>query len=272
MGSQNVTDFSKPRKARIHDFIKDYAAKTLGPEHVWEAATTAIGPLTKSNPFVQSLSSSSVENALDLLIGLYEDFRKSKTPRDVEEVLEEHNVDPKIKRPLLRLTAEMTKSLSDILSARQEESDAAFAAKDAIAKTVIDVLAQSMPRDKVDTATPRQISEAFEKVGQSGVAEVFFKNVLISLMGLSLDASRGKIPRAVVAKIIEDTEKSGLVTGLSQSMVALAPEDPARSPAKLAKIQARTKKKGKVILKPKPPKGDRPDGLIGDGSMRNGKK
>jgi len=259
MGSQNVTDFSKAKKSRIRDALKHYTSGAAGAELAWEAAATALGPLTKSNPFVQGLSSSSVDNALDLLISLTEEFKRSKGREELAQVLQKHNIDPKVQKPLLRLTSEMTKSLSDLLSSRQGESDSAFAAKDAIPKTIIDVLSEVLPREKADTASPEEISRAFAKVGESGLAEIFFRNVFSSLMKLALDASRGRVPPEVIEKIIEETkDETGLAAGLSRSVLQLAPGAPGKITKEISKLRKRTKKKGKVILVPFPPQPPQP--------------
>jgi hypothetical protein len=256
MGSQNVTDFSQTKKTRIRDAIKQYASASPVPEQAWLAATTAIGPLTKSNPFVQSLSSPSVSNALDLLISLAEDFSIAKRRSDLEEVLQKHHVDPNVQKPLVQLAAEMTKSLSNRLTDRQEETDSAFAAKDAVAKTVIDVLSETMPREKVDSASPEQISKAFEKVGQNGIAEIFFRNILSSLMRLAFDSARGRVSPNVVAQIVEDASGDmGLAAEISREIVKLSPNNPAQITVKLEK-RRESSKPGKPVLKPGPFKGD----------------
>jgi hypothetical protein len=263
MGSQNVTNFAKVNMDRIRKAVKPYATEVPDAGQAWTAAATAIGPLTKTHPFVKTLSGKGVENALDLLISLAEDLRRAKETKGLERVLQKHNVDPKVQKPLLRLTAEMTKSLSDRLSSRQEESDSAFAGKDAISKTVIDVLAMSMPRDKVDSASPQQISNAFKKVGPREVAEIFFRNVFSSLVGLALDASR--VPQPIIERVIRDTkDEAGLAVGVSQEMMKLVPKELTQIPAEFEKRRKRSKSR-KLVLKPKPPIGDKPGGVIAGG-------
>lgn len=254
MGSQNVTNFSAAKMARVRGAIKDYASQSPVPKMAWEAAATAIGPLNKSNSFIQGLSSPSVERGLDLLISLAEDFRKARGRKDLEKVLQKHNVDPKTRSPLPPLiSADVTKKLGDKLSASSGRTDPATAAQDAITRTVIDVLAETIPREKVNAASPEQIAKAFGKVGERGLTEIFIKNILSSLMGLTFDAARGrKVSPEVVAQIVEDSSSdTGMAAKLSQEIVSLSKKRPAKALALIS--NPRPLKKLELVRTSQPP-------------------
>jgi hypothetical protein len=238
MGSQNVTNFAKVHMLRARKALKPYAAEEPTAEQAWTAITTAVGPLTKSHPFVKAVSSKGYETTLDLLLSFYDKLRKAKHPKQLEEVLRNHNVDPKVQKPLLRLTSQMTKMLSDRLTSQQEESDAGSAAKDAVTKTLMDVLSQSMPADKVESASPQQLSKAFQRIERDALAELFFKNALSSLTMLYLDAA--KVPRPIQEKVIPAIlDESGLPAALSREVVKLAPNRPEKIRSKVDKRSER---------------------------------
>lgn len=249
MGSQNVTNFAKVHMLRARNAFKPYAAEEPSAEQTWNAITTAIGPLTKSHPFVKAVSSRGYETTLNLLLSFADDLRKAKHPKQLEEALRKHNVDPNVQKPLLRLTSEMTKSLSDRLTSQQEESDAGAAAKDAVTKTLMDVLSQSVTAEKVESASPKQISNAFQKLDRDSLAEIFFKNVLGSLTMLYLDAA--KVPRQVQEKIKPNMlDESGLPAALSREVVELARNKPENIPSKVDKLAERASSR-KPVFEPK---------------------
>jgi hypothetical protein len=249
MGSQNVTNFAKVHMLRARNAFKPYAATEPTSEETWTAVSTAVGPLTKSHPFIKAVSSKGYETALNLLLSFAEDLRKAKNPKELAEALEKHNVDPQLRKPLLRLTSQMTKTLSDRLTSQQEDSDAGTAAKDAVTKTLIDVLAQSLPAGEVESASPKQLSNAFQKLDRKTLAEIFYKNVLSSLTMLYLDAA--KVPRPVQKKIEPALlDESGLPAALSREVVDLAGNKPEKIRAEVDKRVERAKT-GKPIFKPK---------------------
>jgi len=270
MGSQSVTNFTraKTKQAELREAIKQYANVSPVPEMAWKAAATAIGPLNKSNPFIQGLSSASVERALDLLISLAEDFRKAKGRKSLDEVLNKHNVDPKTHEPLPPLiSAEVTKKLGEILSASSGKTDPATAAQDAITRTVVDVVAEIVPRNKVNAVSPEQIARAFAKVGDRGLTQIFVKNILSSLMGLSLDAVRTRAiePDDLANIVKEASSDTGIAAMLSEELVSLAPKKPAKvlamvdKPAPLKKLE----KIRNIQPPPPPPPPPIPNGVLG---------
>lgn len=238
MGSQNVTNFAKVHMLRARNAFKPYAEEQPTDKQAFTAITTAIGPLTKSHPFIKAVSSKGYETTLNLLLLFYDDLRKAKQPKQLEEVLQKYNVDPKVRKPLLRLTSQMTEMLSSRLTSRQEESDAGPAAKDAVTKTLMDVLSQSMRSADVESASPQQLLKAFQKIERDGLAEIFFRNVLSSLTMLYLDAA--KVPRATQEKVIPAMlDESGLPAALSREVVKLAPNQPDKIRAKVDKRSER---------------------------------
>ena len=249
MGSQNVTNFAKVHMLRARKAFKPYAVKEPTAEETWTAVSTAVGPLTKSHPFVKAVSSKGYETALNLLLSFAEDLGKAGNKKEIEAVLREHNVDPQLQKPLLRLTSQMTKSLTDQLTSKQEESDAGTAAKDAVTKTLIDVLALRLPPNKVGSASPKQLSNAFQELDRKTLAGIFFKNVLSSLTMLYLDAT--KVPRPVQEKIKPALlDESGLPAALSREVVELAGNNPEKIRTKVDK-RAERAKSGKPVFQPK---------------------
>lgn len=251
MGSQNVANFARAHMDRIKKAVRPYSKEPLNAEQAWNVATEAVGPLTKSHPFITGLSSKGVENAIDLLLSLGDELRRAKSRQDVERILEKHNVDPKLKKPLLALTAETTKSFSTELTAQQQDSEFANTAKDAITKTMIDVLARSVPRDKVDGATSQQISRAFEKVDRRELGEIFFTNVFTSQVELALDASN--ISKSVREKFVKDlTADDGMATRVAEQLLDLTGGDPKKIPAALVRLIKRAEARERILnLEPK---------------------
>lgn len=277
MGSQNVTNFSAVRMARIGNAIKDYASKIRAPEVAWEAAASAIGPLNKSNSFIQGLSSRSAERALNELISLAERFRSAKGRKELEDVLKTYSIDPKARKPLHNLiSASVTETVLDKLSARSEKTDSATAAQDAITRTVIDVISESVPRKKVDTASPEQIARAFEKVGKPGLTEIFLRNILSSLMGLTIDAARGEVGPRVAKQIVEASSyDTGIAARLSHEIVSAAPQKPTKVLAMISRPRLLKKLEGIRKTPPAPPEDvgkDITSGVINGGKKNGGKK
>ena len=249
MGSQNVTNFARAHMDRIKKAVKPYAKEPLNAEQAWNVAAEAVGPLTKSHPFITGLSSKGVENAIDLLLSLGDELKRSKSRQDLERILQKHNVDPKLKRPLLSLMAQTTKAFSTALTSQQQDSEFANTAKDAIAKTMIDVLARLMPRDKVDGATTQQISRAFEKVDRRELGEIFFTNFFISQVELALDASN--VSKPVREKLLKDlTADEGLAASFVEELLKLTRGKPKDIPSTLERRVKGAKDRKRILELP----------------------
>jgi len=196
MGSQNVTNFSTAKANRIRQKIEEFHPRSPQADlEAWFAAADAIGEFNKTNSFIQCLTSPSVEMALRSVISLATGF-KYKNP---ESVLQGLGIDPDKKRPLGELGARLTKSVSENLSSTQQETKSSFAATDAIPRTIIDVVSEVVPREDVTAASPAQIADAFKKVPVREVSTILFRNVISSLLNMTLEAAaEGKVSRTTV--------------------------------------------------------------------------
>lgn len=240
MGSQSVTNFSAVRMKRIRELVKDYSPKSRGAEEqAREIGAAAVGTLSTAratqvptlgkspkrsraqssaaggsgsaagrpaNEFLQALSSRSVESALKLIVTFAEELKKSRNP---ERVFEKYGVEPDERQPLgIVVSARLTKAHADRLSATQAETESAFASRDAISKTIIDVVSRAFPREREPVDVDRQkFAEAFRRVPPQEIVTTFMENVTASLINLVLDATRGSLPPAHVAEIKDRVRK-----------------------------------------------------------------
>lgn len=231
MGSQSVTNFSSLKMKRIRDLVKDYSPSSpKATEQVAAIATAAVGTLGTSpsskvsipqarkkatggvggagtstavglplkNEFFQALSSRSVETAIGEVFSLVNNLKAARDPR---KVFEKYGVSPDTRQPLIKIIAALTEDLSDRLSATQAETDSAFAAKDAISKTLIDVLSRAFPQKEAIEIDQAGFVEAFKRVRRDDVATIFMENVANALISLVLDATRGSLPPAHVDEV-----------------------------------------------------------------------
>jgi hypothetical protein len=198
MGSQSVTDFSKAKKDRIRDLIKDYSPKgPQGKSKAAEIGAAAVGTLAKgpTNEFLQALSSPSVEAALGLVMTLAD--RLKENPSGLYEEL-----DVSSPEPLGFVSAFLTKALMDRLSANQAETESAFAARDAIPKTIIDVVSRAFPRESEPVEINRKkFAQAFQRAEQKEIVKAFMQNVAAGLIDQVLDATRGRFSPNVMAAL-----------------------------------------------------------------------
>jgi len=231
MGSQSVTNFSAVRMKRIREFVKDYSAKNkdvetqvrkIGAAVVGTSEKTeepvraqsgtkrkgttgvAVGPGGSvvglpSNEFLQALASPSVKSARDLIINLAKEIKEAK---DLEEVYEKYGIKRETARPLGKVSAGLRKTHSDTLSANQAETESAFAAQDAISKTVMDIVGAAFPTEKEPVDIDRmKLTEALRKVSPEKIVTAYMENVAAALINLILDATRGSLPPARIAEI-----------------------------------------------------------------------
>jgi hypothetical protein len=198
VGSQSVTDFSKAKKDRIRDLIKEYSPETAkGKGMAAEIGAAAVGTLAKgpTNEFLQAISSPSVETALGLIITLADRLRE-----DPSGLYEEIGVTAP--EPLGFVSAFLTRAHTDRLSANQAETESAFAAKDAIPKTIIDVVSRAFPHEKEPVEINRKkFAQAFQKVEQKEIVKAFMRNVAAGLIDQVLDATRGRFSPGVMAEL-----------------------------------------------------------------------
>lgn len=203
MGSQSVTNFSDLKKKRIRDLIKDYSSSSpqKATRQASEIGAAAVGTLGQgpANEFLQALTSRRVESAIDLIMSFANELKRAKNP---ERVYEKYGVGPDTEQPLTRISSFLTQAHSNSLSGTQAETELAFAAKDAISRTIIDVVSGAFPRQKDVAEIGRQkFVEAFKRVRREDIATAFMEHVAGSLIGLVLDATRGSVPPEQVEEI-----------------------------------------------------------------------
>src|SRR5258706_14750790 len=99
MGSQRVAIISEARSRTIRESMREVSVTPApGTENVPPGvAANAIGPFSKTSPFVQCLSSASTTAGIKALIEFANRIKFSGEPGD--DTLEEYGVNPKIKRP-----------------------------------------------------------------------------------------------------------------------------------------------------------------------------
>jgi hypothetical protein len=227
MGSQSVTNFSAVRMKRIRQLVKDYSpGSRKADQQAIEIGAAAVGTLSgaagrtppakgkegtgagvsgvvatgpPANEFLQALSSRSVENAIDLMMSFADEMRKA---RNVQEVYEKYGVETEKQQPFGAVSAFLTKAHSDRLSSTQEDTESAFAARDAIPKTIINVISSAFPREQEPVEVDRRkFADAFRKVESKEIITTLMENVTAALINLVLDATRGSLSTEKAAEI-----------------------------------------------------------------------
>jgi hypothetical protein len=202
MGSQSVTDFSAARKKRVRQMIGSYSPHSSSAEkQVLDIGAAAVGTLGKgeANAFFQAMSSRSVETGIGLILSLADELKSAK---NLQHAYEKYKVGPEVRQPFGIVSAFLTKELSDRLSTIQGETESAFAAKDAIPKTIVDVISSVFPRKREPAEVDlEEFAAAFKKVNRKEIATAFLRNAASALINLVLDATRGRLPPARVAEL-----------------------------------------------------------------------
>lgn len=229
MGSQSVTDFSAVRKARIRAAIRSGDA--------WSAGSEAINAFTKTGHYAQCLTSPSVREAENLLVSLAKNLKQIRKKKQLDETLEKYGVQPDEAHPYAKLAAELQRNLGERLSQNSKATDSAFAARDAVVTTLIDVLSSSVEKNEPADASKDEVLRAFQKVPIGKLASTFHKNVITSLVQASLTAARGTIPRSEVNRIVEEI-RSKLADRLGKEIV------------KVRRKQKTHKKRGESVSEP----------------------
>jgi hypothetical protein len=217
MGSQSVTDFSLAKKKRIRELLKDYSPESpRAGEQASQIGATAAGTLGKgpANEFLQALSSPSVERALGLLMSLADELKENP-----QRAYQELGVGNEIQQPAGIVSAFLMRALSDILSKSQAETESAFAAKDAIPKTIIDVISRAFPREEEPVeVSRRKFAEAFKKVPREEIVTAFLQNAASALINQVLDATRGRLPPDRIAEVKRSVRERFIPAFIEQLM------------------------------------------------------
>jgi len=208
MGSQSVSDFSPTKKKRIRELMEGYSFDSPTAEtEASKIGAAAVGTLGRdtTNEFLQALSSLSVETALRLIKRLAEDL---KSKEDLQEKYKSYGVGPKVQKPLLTVSRFLVKEHSDRLSAIQARTDSAFAAVDAISRTIIDVVSHAFPQEKEPVEVNREkFAKAFEETKLEDVYTAFVENVAGALINRALDSTRVSLSPALVSDIKQKIRK-----------------------------------------------------------------
>lgn len=207
MGSQRVTNFSQAKKNRIQAVIRAFDPQSKQADQMaMSAAATTIGPFTRTNSFVQSLASPSIEEGLRLLLSLAESARETKTAVESQEILAAYGVSPQNRRPYAALAASLTQSLSETLTSTQQNTESAIAANDSLSQTVLDLLGENRGGEAAE-ASPEEVTDAFRRIPPVDLAKRFIDNAIDSLIGQSLDAVREEDSPEKVAALKEEIRK-----------------------------------------------------------------
>lgn len=224
MGSQNVIDFSDVRKKRIQEALRQGDARSAG--------VAAIGAFDPSTSYVRNLVSPSVRQASDLLQSLATELKNSQTREQIDKVLQKYGVRPKVERPAVALAAGLQKAWSERISATSAESPSAFASRDAVPRTTLDIVSAALPsRREAADASRREVAKAFREMPMDRLVSTFARNVLTSLIRTGLTAARGRIPRERVEALIPRV-RDGLAAELGQAMAKLARTTPRKRPSR----------------------------------------
>jgi len=217
MGSQSVTDFSLVKMNRVRNLIKDYSPHSAGAvDQAREIGDAAVGTLrdmagkvrgvtgagaaltTPVSQFKLAFESQSVDTGLGLLLTLAEQLK-----RDPNRVFEKSGVGDRT-QPVARLSAFLRDAHTGILTKSQAETESAFAAYEAIPKTIIDVISRAFPREKEPVEVDREkLTKALTKVSREDIVNTYLENVAAALINLVLDATRSRVPPARVEELKE---------------------------------------------------------------------
>jgi|GEM_PF-2721517 len=228
MGSQSVTNFSTVKMNRIRNLIRDYSprsseaadqAERIGAVAVGTlrsiskeipgssakekskgregAGASGVGKVTPepTSDFEKTLKSLSVEAGLRLILTMIERLKK-----DPERVYRESGAPAR--HPVVGLSAFLRKMHEGILTKAQIQTESAFAANEAIPKTIIKVVSEEFPGEKEGADIDwTRVVEALKRTPKEKIVSAYYENVIAALIDLVLDATRGRIPPAHVETV-----------------------------------------------------------------------
>jgi hypothetical protein len=233
-----MPELPEERRRRVRGAIDDFKPRSAGAaQQAGRAGATAMGPVSKTSSFVQSLSSSSVQKGLSSLIEFATNLNVAKTHPD--DVLSELGVKPGDDRPFGKLTANMVKRLREDLTALQRSTETALAVEDALPRSMMDVIRTSNPSATAENITRKQLTEAFSLPTRQ-IANVMMQHVIASLVARVLDAARGDANRAKVTELTKRVDQEFAAT-LARKIDRLAREKgikPSDIPAQIPKWAA----------------------------------
>jgi hypothetical protein len=148
-----------------------------------------------TSDFEKTLKSLSVEAGLRLILTMIEHLRK-----DPERVFRESGAPAR--HPVVGISAFLRKMHEGILTKAQIQTESAFAANEAIPRTLIKVVSDKFEGEKegADVDWPRLV-EALKETPKEKIVRVYYENVIGALIDLVLDATRGRIPPTQVETV-----------------------------------------------------------------------
>lgn len=221
MGSQSVTNFTTVKMNRIRDLVKSYSPRgSQAAEQAVEIGAAAVGTLrtaprkqrseagvggppsavVKATPptseFEKALNSESVKAGLSLIFTLIDQLKK-----DPEKIHRESAV-VESRHPVVGISVFLKKMHESILTKAQLQTESAFAANEALPRTIIEVVSQQGPHGKEPVDVDwKSLVKALEGSPPDRIVKTYLENVASGLIDLVLDASRGRIPPDHIEKV-----------------------------------------------------------------------
>jgi hypothetical protein len=200
MGSQRVAKLSSTREAIIQETLNEYSPRSSqAGTQAARTAARAVGPISRTSSFIQSLSSASVSKSVGYLVGFAN--RLKVKGQSADEALAEFGIGPDKQYPVAEFIANVREHLQEELSSQQKGTDPANAAADAIHRSVLDLLKKSVQAADVRTATREQITEAFRKASAREITDTLLGHVVANLVNMVVDAASAGVDHAKVESV-----------------------------------------------------------------------
>jgi hypothetical protein len=190
MGSQRVAKLSPTREGYIKKTLTESPAGLKAGTQAARVAATAIGPISRTSPFIQALSSASVAQSVGYLVGF--GSRLKVRAQNADEALAEFGIGPDDQRPVAQFIENARERL------QQKTTDPANAAADANHRSVLDLLKKSLQPADVRTATREQLTEAFRKASAREIADAMLGHVVANLVNAVVDAAAAGVDHDTV--------------------------------------------------------------------------
>lgn len=185
MGSQRVAKLSSARESYIRKPLTEPSGGQQAGTQAARVAARAIGPISRTSPFIQALSSASVAQSVGYLVGFGSRLKVKR--QNADEALAEFGIGPDDQRPVAQFIENARERL------QQKATDPANAAADAIHRSVLDLLKKSLQPADVRTATREQLTEAFRKASAREIADTLLGHVVANLVNTVVDAASGGV-------------------------------------------------------------------------------
>jgi hypothetical protein len=221
MGSQRVATISEAKGRTIRDSMREVSLTPTSGKEIIPArvAANAIGPISKTSPFVQCLSSASTKAGIKALIEFANQIKFSGESGD--DILKEHGVNPQLKRPAGKFIEQAIEKLREDLASSSLSTESAIAVEDALPKSVIELLRTNLPKASAMMADREQFIQVFRKADDRTIGNTMMKHVISSLIDRIIDAARGD-EMSKKAAVTKKKIGEGFVPNLSKEIDRLA--------------------------------------------------